>query len=109
MRIIWPQNTGRSRSLVVKGFRSVLPNRVIESRSCAGPNRAWLAAAAAYAGLRDEAERHAGIFIAALSHCVWQDSVREGGPIAWLREPARFQYAGDLERYEQGLAMAGIG
>lgn len=72
-------------------------------------NRAWLAAAAAYAGLRDEAERHAGIFIAALRRCVWQDSVREGGPIAWLREPARFQYAGDLEHYEQGLAMAGIG
>ena len=72
-------------------------------------NRAWLAAAAAHAGLRDEAERHAGIFMAALRHCVWQDSVREGGPIRWLREPARFQYAADLEHYEQGLTMAGIG
>jgi hypothetical protein len=29
-------------------------------------NRAWLAAAAAYAGLRDEAKRHAGIFLTTL-------------------------------------------
>jgi DNA-binding SARP family transcriptional activator/TolB-like protein len=72
-------------------------------------NRAWLAAAAAYAGLKDEAERHAGMFMATLRQCVWQDSLRaSGGPIGWLREPARFQYAADLEHYEQGLTMAGI-
>jgi DNA-binding SARP family transcriptional activator/TolB-like protein/Tfp pilus assembly protein PilF len=73
-------------------------------------NRAWLAAAAAYAGLRDEAERHAGVFMATLRQCVWQDSQRTPeDPISWLREPARFQYAADLEHYEQGLKMAGIG
>ena len=31
-----------------------------------------------------------------------------GGPIGWLRLPARFQHAADLEHYERGLAMAGL-
>jgi hypothetical protein len=31
-----------------------------------------------------------------------------GGPIGWLRLPARFQHAADLEHYERGLAIAGL-
>jgi tetratricopeptide (TPR) repeat protein len=73
-------------------------------------NRAWLAAAAAYAGLPDEAARHASIFLASLRQRVSQDSLAAlGGPMGWLREPARFQHGADLEHYEQGLEIAGIG
>ena len=72
-------------------------------------NRGWLAAAAAHAGRMDEAAMHARLMRATLEQRLGTDQLRAiGGPIAWLRGPARFQYAADLEHYEQGLEMAGL-
>jgi tetratricopeptide (TPR) repeat protein len=72
-------------------------------------NRGWLAAAAAYAGRGEEAATHARAMRGKLNQNLGADRLRAlGGPIAWLREPARFQNASDLEHYERGLEMAGL-
>ena len=55
-------------------------------------NRGWLAAAAAYAGKTDEAAMHARLMRATLHQCLGEDRLVDvGGPIAWLKQPARFQ------------------
>ena len=73
-------------------------------------NRGWLAAAAACAGRIDEAAMHAKLMRATLLQRLGEEGLRVvGGPIGWLRLPARFQYAADLEHYERGLEMAGLG
>lgn len=73
-------------------------------------NRGWLAAAAAYAGRMDEARSHARLMRATLQQRLGEEQLRAvGGPIGWLRLPARFQHAADLEHYERGLDMAGLG
>ena len=73
-------------------------------------NRGWLAAAAAYVGRLDEATMHARGMRATLQHRLGEEKLRAvGGPIGWLRLPARFQHAADLEHYERGLEMAGLG
>ena len=72
-------------------------------------NRGWLAAAAAYAGRLDEAAMHARLMRATLQQRLGEEELRAvGGPIGWLRLPARFQHAADLKHYERGLAMAGL-
>ena len=72
-------------------------------------NRGWLAAAAAYAGRLDEAAMHARRMRSTLQQRLGEEELRAvGGPIAWLRLPARFQHAADLEHYERGLAIAGL-
>jgi DNA-binding SARP family transcriptional activator/TolB-like protein/Tfp pilus assembly protein PilF len=72
-------------------------------------NRGWLAAAAAYAGLADEADRHAQAMRATLLGRLGEKELEAvGGPIGWLRLPARFRNASDLEHYERGLALAGL-
>lgn len=72
-------------------------------------NRGWLAAAAAYAGRMDEAANHAKLMRATLLQRLGEEELRAvGGPIAWLRLPARFKHASDLEHYERGLEMAGL-
>jgi len=73
-------------------------------------NRGWLAAAAAYAGRMDEAAMHAKLMRATLQQRLGEEELRRvGGPIGWLRLPARFQHAADLEHYERGLETAGLG
>jgi tetratricopeptide (TPR) repeat protein len=73
-------------------------------------NRGWLAAAAAHAGRWDEAAMHARLMRTTLQRRLGEEELRAvGGPIGWLRLPARFQHAGDLEHYERGLEMAGLG
>jgi TolB-like protein/two-component SAPR family response regulator len=72
-------------------------------------NRGWLAAAAAYAGHLEEAAMHARRMRATLQQRLGEEELRAvGGSIGWLRLPARFQHAADLEHYECGLAMAGL-
>jgi hypothetical protein len=72
-------------------------------------NRGWLAAAAAYAGRLDEATMHTRLMRATLQQRLGQEELRAvGGPIGWLRLPARFQHAADLAHYERGLAIAGL-
>jgi tetratricopeptide (TPR) repeat protein len=72
-------------------------------------NRGWLAAAAAYAGRMDEAAFHARLMQTTLLQRLGVDQLREiGGPIAWLRQPARFQNAADLDHYVRGLELAGL-
>jgi DNA-binding SARP family transcriptional activator/Tfp pilus assembly protein PilF len=72
-------------------------------------NRGWLAAAAAHAGHWDEAAMHARRMRATLQQRLGEEELRAvGGPIGWLRLPARFQHAADLEHYERGLAIAGL-
>jgi TolB-like protein/Tfp pilus assembly protein PilF len=72
-------------------------------------NRGWLAAAAAYAGRAEEAAMHARLMRATLYQHLREDQLRAmGGPIAWLRLPARFHNPADLEHYEHGLEMAGL-
>jgi DNA-binding SARP family transcriptional activator/TolB-like protein len=72
-------------------------------------NRGWLAAAAAHAGRIDEAATHAQRMRATLQQRLGEEELRAvGGPIGWLRLPARFQHAADLEHYERGLEMAGL-
>jgi DNA-binding SARP family transcriptional activator/Tfp pilus assembly protein PilF len=73
-------------------------------------NRGWLAAAAAYAGHTGEAAMHARLMRATLQQRLGEEELQAvGGPIGWLRLPARFQHAADLEHYERGLDMAGLG
>jgi DNA-binding SARP family transcriptional activator/TolB-like protein/Tfp pilus assembly protein PilF len=73
-------------------------------------NRGWLAAAAAYAGRADEAAMHARLMRTTLQQRLGEEQLRAvGGPIGWLRLPARFQYPSDLEHYVRGLEMAGLG
>ncbi|UVF22230.1 hypothetical protein HPT29_026460 (plasmid) [Microvirga terrae] len=73
-------------------------------------NRGWLAAAAAYAGRTDEAAMHANRMREALRQRLGEEELRAvGGAIGWLRLPARFQHAADLEHYERGLELAGLG
>ena len=73
-------------------------------------NRGWLAAAAAYAGRMDEAAMHARLMRATLERHLDADELRAvGGPIGWLRLPARFQHMSDLDHYEHGLELAGLG
>ena len=73
-------------------------------------NRGWLAAAAACAGRIEEAATHAKLMRATLLQRLGEDGLRAvGGPIGWLRLPARFQHAADLAHYERGLEMAGLG
>jgi DNA-binding SARP family transcriptional activator/TolB-like protein len=72
-------------------------------------NRGWLAAAAAYAGRRDEAAVHAQAMRVTLQQRLGAEELRAvGGPIGWLRLPARFQNKSDLEHYERGLELAGL-
>jgi tetratricopeptide (TPR) repeat protein len=72
-------------------------------------NRGWLAAAAAYAGRGEEAAMHARLMRATLYQHLGEGQLRAiGGPIAWLRLPARFHKPADLEHYEHGLEMAGL-
>jgi tetratricopeptide (TPR) repeat protein len=72
-------------------------------------NRGWLAAAAAHAGRIDEAATHAQRMRATLQRRLGEEELRAvGGPIGWLRLPARFQHAADLEHYERGLELAGL-
>jgi hypothetical protein len=57
----------------------------------------------------DEAAMHARRMRTTLQHRLGEEELRAvGGPIAWLRLPARFQQLTDLEHYERGLAMAGL-
>jgi TolB-like protein len=73
-------------------------------------NRGWLAAAAAYAGRMDEAACHARLMRVTLRQLLSADQLQEiGGPIAWLRQSARFQNAADLDHYVRGLELAGLG
>lgn len=72
-------------------------------------NRGWLAAAAAYAGRTEEAAMHAQLMRETLYQHLGPEQLQAiGGPIAWLRIPARFQSPADLEHYEHGLEMAGL-
>ena len=72
-------------------------------------NRGWLAAAAACAGRIEEAATHAKLMRATLLQRLGEEGLRAvGGPIGWLRLPARFQHAADLAHYERGLEMAGL-
>ena len=52
---------------------------------------------------------HARLMRATLQQRLGDEELRAvGGPIAWLRLPARLQHAADLKHYERGLAMAGL-
>jgi hypothetical protein len=53
---------------------------------------------------------HARLMRTTLQRRLGEEELRAaGGPIGWLRLPARFQHAADLEHYERGLKMAGLG
>lgn len=53
---------------------------------------------------------HATLMRATLQQRLGEEQLRAvGGPIGWLRLPARFQYPSDLEHYVRGLEMAGLG
>jgi hypothetical protein len=53
---------------------------------------------------------HARRMRATLQQRLGEEELRAvGGPIGWLRLPARFQHAADLEHYERGLETAGLG
>jgi hypothetical protein len=57
----------------------------------------------------DEATMHTRLMRATLQQRLGQEELRAvGGPIGWLRLPARFQHAADLAHYERGLAIAGL-
>jgi hypothetical protein len=52
---------------------------------------------------------HARLMHITLYQHLGEDQLRAiGGPIAWLRLPARFRNRADLEHYEHGLEMAGL-
>ncbi|WP_176562785.1 BTAD domain-containing putative transcriptional regulator [Paracoccus liaowanqingii] len=80
-----------------------------QSQNRVPTNRAWLAAAAARAGLRVEAAAHARAATATIERRLGPARLQEiGGPIAWLRGPARFRQSTDLAHYEEGLREAGL-